>query len=515
MPKIPLFEQTQGMTPQGSGVLAPAVPIDTRTFGMEALAAAKGFEQLGEAGKELAEMGLRMNKALHHAKQVDMLAEAGKKSQLALYDLIDKVQQEGGPETWGQRFLEEGQKIFDETSKSITDREVLGKYKMHWSSVFPLMHHGVTTKARDVQIHQLKANTMAHIKDAVAMYVKETEPIRQAQIKAALFGRIQGGVSALLFRPDEAEQMRQAFDKEVAVARVKMDIDRDPLMAQEKLKDPEKHYPGLPPGAALDFHGEANAELHRRQQEKRLEVDQLYTQKKLSIPQLQQWRDAKEIDVYTYRFYEAAIQRDLLPGPKQTDPDVFVAMKTDANNGVLNDDRLYHYFKIGKLEKEDVYRLQTLNRQIKKGEPVTVDAYTKRPGFKWSVDKIEYQLSPIDKSIKNMSGEIMGKARPKSVVKEAAMAFLEECRKADERGELTNEYMDKLSDMIIKAYSARHSGGMGGQGGPARQTGIGVQWQEATPMGTPAGAPATPSAGPGGSLFNPTKGPTVRQQQRW
>jgi hypothetical protein len=496
MPKIPLFEQTQGMTPQGPGVLAPAVPIDTRTIGMEALAAAKGWEDLGAAGKELAEVGLRMNKALHHAKQVDMLAEAGKKSQLDLYALVERVKQEGGPETWGEKFLEEGQKIFDNVSAGISDREVLGKYKMHWSSVFPLMHHGVTTKARDVQIHQFKANILAHINDAVQMYVKEPDPIRQAQIKGLLFGRIQGGVNSLLFHPDEAEQLRQNFDKSLAETQIKIDIQANPWAVEERLQDPGKHYPTLPPGEALGFLNMARAEVHRRQETRAVEVDQLYEQKKLTFDDLKIMRGRREIGLYTYRFYEAAMQRDLLPYAVATDTNLYVDLWKKAEMGRLDPEELYRNFRGGKLEKQDAHRLMQINTQTQQGGARQEDAFTKERAFKLAVDNIQGRLEPLDQAAKKMQdvGAMRGTLAPAppQASTEAAFYFLQACRQAKEKGELTDKFMWDKAQEIIKMYEGqprRFGPGVGGQGGGARQTGIGVQGQKPA-GGAPAPAPS-------------------------
>lgn len=530
MPKIPQFDRERVMNKE-----APAVLVDTRSYGLEQLAAAELFktqaqswQDVGTLGKELSEVGLRLNKAMYEAKQVSDLAQAQQNSRLKLYELARTVQQNQDPATWAETFKTEAEKVYGDILGGLSDRQVQGAFQKHWASAFPLMHHGVVTEARQMQVSQFSANLDAGEQKAVELYLQARSDIERAQIKGEYFGNIAGGQQAGVVMPDKAEVMRQRFPALVSDAVIKAEIARDPKAVLEKLTKPEIYYKDLRPEQALQYHGPALAELHRRQEGNLLEVSKLYSAKKLTLEHLTKLRDNQDINVGTFSHYEASLKRDSMPEAAVTDPNIYFQGLELAQKGQLSTEQLRSWVLAGKLDRTDRNQLFHLQISMEKGQTPKEMEFVKTPYFKGYAKIIEDTLEPLDKltiqeKALTAAGRPVALRTPPS--KEATMEFMRRCHEAHAKGELTNDFMKKLKDEIIEFYGSQAAsrGRLGGGGATPSVSSFGTVRQ---PAAGAAQAPAAQAPSPAGGqirvlnkrtgkyeYLNPEQIDQIRKQQ--
>lgn len=501
MPRIPVFHFQRKATTEGQATL-----MDTRSFGMEQMAAARSWENLGDMGLALSRVGRELTTHINHAQQVDDLSEMKLTSTLKFMDLKTRVKEGADPDQYRPVFEEQTQKIYDETLKKSSDPLVQAHFKTHWSNLMVQGMQDVIAAARETKIKKFAGDFEKRYPQYVGLYSQAGNDIERDKIKSDLFDMIAGAQAAGFITPQKAEVARQNFAVDAAKTRVIMDMRQDPWGTYERLKQADS-YEGLAPAMAIQLQGQARMEIHRRQEENAAALEKQYQENQLNLPGLKAMFDQGKIRPGTYRLYEAALLRDQAPVKAEKNLELYNSLFNQAYDKKLQMDSLYDGVKSGAVSFTDAKELIRMNARRVKGETPKPFTFIQDPWFKLSMAEIDARLKPLE-GVLGIQALKPGAKQPMPR-HQAAYRFMEECKAAQEQGTLNGAWMWQRANEIIKPFEMMGAKGVK-TGAPVQVNSFGERMPgEAPPMAE------NPFAIPRPSETVPLKGPKPSQQVPW
>jgi hypothetical protein len=464
MARIPLYELSTQLTHLG-----PGIEHDVNSFGIgaremgkaraaELLVSAKNWNEAGEFGEKLSKAGLDLDTALRQARQVNDLASMKLDSTQRLYQLREEVKADPDPATWTTKFKTEAENHFQETMKRSSDPGVQAHYKAAWASHFPVMMHGLTVEARKQQIANFAGDVETNFSKSVELYNQAGNDIERAKVQADAFSLLQGGVSAGFLAPAKAQQLREGFTYAVAMGAIDKAKLTDPAGTLAKVKEPGAF--GLDDTQRAKLIPGLTANLHRAQEDNALEVQKWYEEKKLTLENLKGMRDARVINMGTYKHFDAALQNDALPVAKELNYDKWAKVHAQSSEGKANPDEIYALLKAGEFGTgaaalDRAGSLLRLNASRGKGETPKEMSFTKDPYFRLAVKEIGDRLKPLNETFEEDLRKGLGKGAARNSPlpsHEAGFLFMEACKEAQAKGELTGPWMWKKAQEIIQPF---------------------------------------------------------------
>ena len=461
MARIPQYDPSVQLTHLG-----PGIEQDIQSFGVEGRARAKYLEEagrtealghlvsgkswgeLGDFGEKLGSAGLALNQALHQAKQLTDLTGMKMDATQRLFELREEVKAEPDPAQWPAKYREAAGKLFEETVGRSADPQVQAHFKTTWASHFPVMLQKVSAESRKQQAANFAGNLEENYGRAIDLYVQAGSDVERAKIQGEAFALLNGGVTAGLLAPAKAQQLRAGFETAAALGIINKAKLTDPAGTLAKIKEPGAF--GLDDTQRAKLIPDLTANLHRAQQDHALQVQKWYESKQLTPENLMAMRDAQVINLSTWKFYDAALQADRAPVPAQQDLDLYIPLWKQAQQGKMNPEQVYEGRRAGRLTNQDAHFLIRTNEAAAQGQTPKDQAFNKDPYFRLAAREIEDRLRPLEK-MRGLTGMQPGAKTP-SPTNEAAFLFLEACREAQEKGELTGPWMWKKAQEIIQPF---------------------------------------------------------------
>jgi hypothetical protein len=264
--KIPFYESQVGMTPEAAGTLMPqpaALPMAPMQSVEEAGIPGR---QLARTGDQLLNVSTEVSTRLNHARAINDFADMNLKMHLGLNQLANEVQQDtGAPETWPKKYEEGAEKLRQEVTGLTSNPLAQTSFNKIWSTSYPAKLQEVAAKSRIQDSRNFAAGFEERFPQFVELYAQADDDLARAKIKSTVDNYILQAVGAGILNPEKGAEARIKFIPEAIKMRVLQEAQADPAGVLERLKDPEKNYPGLAPGTVLTLSGTANAQLHRVQ----------------------------------------------------------------------------------------------------------------------------------------------------------------------------------------------------------------------------------------------------------
>ena len=495
MPRIPLAELGAQLTTKG-----PGVELDIRSFGMEELAAAKSWETAGQMGEKLSEMGLKFNRSIEQVQRSNELSDAILTFRENLRVAKTAIKEDPDPNNWIESIKQSAQDNFEVIHKSLKNEVTKAHFKHIYSTVLPTYISGISKEADQRKLANAAGNTEANLHRSIELYTTAGSTLEKQQIEDEFLRSIADMQVQALISPEKAQQYIQKWKPMVQVRTLDQEMMADPLGTYKRLGEPEKYYPGVDLEIIRVKRIQTLGEVHRRQDDNELKVDQLFSQKQLTTEMLEQMRDTEEIRVPTYRLYDAALK-----SPKgMKDPAKYGELWIKADKGELREEEIYQNVLVGKIVPEEANNLKRTQNALDTAEM----KFTKEPYFRLALMDIEQRLKLLDESkMEKMARDLgKGKVRKEPLPShQAAWLLIEACQEAQRKGELTPKFIKEKAAEIMEPFlkmGARDFIKKGGrtEGGDNRPTGPGTAGRDARPTGP---------------LFNPTTGPKGSQQVPW
>ena len=341
--RVPTYEGEARLPAEGGAVMG-----NVAQAGM----VGKSLKQLGEAGMELAT-------AMKHAADYDALTEMQEQSRLHLNESMDELKKDpANAENWKGSFMVTAQHKLREISELAAGRpEALAAFKRHWSKLYPDKLQQITSAADQQQILNFAGNAVQREPKYVDLYLQETDDLGRARVKGEYIGMITGGEAAGLIHPDKAEKLRQGFDRSVLVRSAQKEAVANPQALLEKLREPEKHFPGMSPDDALSLSGQASGQLHRLQGENSVKAMQMFEAGTLTTPQVREMRDRGDLSLAHAETYEALIEGKAKNQENKSHPDTWVKLNDDILQGRGDRDSVLKARADGRLSSQDTVHL--------------------------------------------------------------------------------------------------------------------------------------------------------------
>jgi hypothetical protein len=455
--KIPFYDSKAGMTPEAAGApmsqpaMLPMAPMEN-----VAEAGIPGM-RLAKVGDQLLTTATEITSRLGHARNVKDFAAMDLETRLRMDKLGNEIEQdpEATPETWGKRFEEGATKIKDEVRKLTGNELVQAQYEKLWATHYPVKLQEITAKGYKADAKNIGAAFEEHYPQYVELYAQATDELNRTQIKDTVEKYIGAAVKSGSITPHQGAAARVGFIPAAMKAKVVADIGTDPVMAQAKLTNYKENYPGLQDKDLLSLNATASGALHRVQENNTLEVQKLYESKQLTPDKLMGMRDGRIINMGTWKHYEAALQNDAAPMGTELNYDTWAKHHAAAMNGKLNPDDAYMALKAGQYGKgpgasAKADQLIRLNEARGQGDTPKDMSFTKDPYFRLAAREIEDRLKPLEE-LRRMKGMQPG-AKETTPTHEAGFLFLEACKEAQNKGELTGPWMWKKAQEIIQPF---------------------------------------------------------------
>lgn len=469
MPKIPTFQPE--VTPTVKGPAGPtAVEQDIRSFGIENLAAAQTWNNLGQMGQKLSEVGVKLDRHLADYQDMHDLDKAKNFVNQRMLEYSQTVKNNPNPDDWLPAFRE-SMGTTGEAAKEGMNQRVSLYLDHHLTSVMPSYEKSLVAAARQTKIASFKGNIPQSLDQAVQTVANAPDEIVAAKAEASFMALVDtaarsdaGGPAYLT--PKEAEAWKAKFGMAVKVAQVDKAMMQDPGGTLAVLREPKAF--GLTDTERRAMEPRVKAHLTRVQQENVLEIQKLYEGGQLTREDLKTRRDGLTINIGTWKFYDAALQGDAAPVKPETDKELYVKRWKQSLEGKLPVEQVFNELKAGVLTKGDAHFLINTNSRAAAGETPKEVEFTKDPYFRLAVKEIETRLKPLE-TMSRMKGMMPG-AKEVSPTHEAAYLFLEACKQAKEKGELTGPWMWQKANEIIRPFEMMGARGMkpgaGGQRPP-------------------------------------------------
>lgn len=265
--KIPDYQPQITPTPKGPAGPA-AVEHDIRSFGVLELAAAQTWQNVGQMGQQMSEMGLRLNKAVTEHQEAQDYAGRLMGFNRDIGALAVQAKEQGDPDAWAPQFRDQAQTVLETALEGASPR-VADQLKLHAAKIMPATELKLNHDALDLKISNLKANVPKQLNQAVQAYLDAPDEMSAATVKGTFLGLVRSGASPEhgYLKPEEAARYEAAFDKGVMLGRVKKEAMTNPAAVMAKLSDYQKNYPGMSPDMAMQLRGPVQAEMRRVQGE--------------------------------------------------------------------------------------------------------------------------------------------------------------------------------------------------------------------------------------------------------
>lgn len=465
MPRIPIYDQQAKLTIQG-----PMVEQDIRSYGMEQLAAAEIWGQVGAMGQRLSEVGLKLHRSLHQAQQGNDYSAMNLEARERLVELKQEVQKNADPGVWGASFKSGAEKIYGEILGKSRDAEVQAHFKNAWANHFPVAYAGVINKADQRRIQNLSGDFQNHTKRYIDLAVEAAGPADLSRLEADYFGYIAGAQAAGLILPKVAEAARQEFPRQVMMGKVLREAATDAAGVQRKLDRYKENYPGMDEAMFFELRPRIQAEMHRQQEAGARDVERLYHGGQLRPDALRGRYEAGNINLRTFRMYDAAMQADAAPVKAQKDADFYWGCFEAAQKGQLATDRVIQGQKTGKITLPQAHFLLRTQGAASQGAGDNPEAgglsFIKDPYYKLAVAEIDVQLKKDSIKDKWMGTGYQGA----SALNEAKVKLLQACVEAQKQGKLTGPFMYEQALEIIKPYKLMQLRGRPGTPPPSPES---------------------------------------------
>ena len=464
MPKIPTFQPE--VLPTTKGPAGPtAVEQDIRGFGMENLAAAQTWGNLGQMGEKLSEVGVNLNRHLTAYQDMHDLDQAKNFVNQRLLEYSQTVKNNPNPDDWLPAFRESMGTTLEAAKEGMNQRVSL-YLDHHLTSVMPSYERSLAAAGRQTKISSFKGNIPKSLDQAAQTVVNAPDEIVAANAEASFkalvdtAARSDAGGPAYL-TPKEGEAWKAKFDLAVKTGKVDKAMMQDPAGTLAALREPGAF--GLTDTDRRAMEPRVTAHLHRVQQDNVLEIQKLYEGGQLTREDLKARRDGQTINLGTWKFYDAALQNDALPYADEMNYDTWAKRHKAAMNGQANPDEIYNDLKAGQYgqgtaAKATADQLIRLNDARSRGATPKELDFVKDPYFRLAAKEIEARLKPLE-TMGSIKGMMRG-AKEATPTHEAARLFLDACKQAKAKGELTGPWMWQKANEIIRPFEMMGARGL-------------------------------------------------------
>ncbi len=345
--RVPTYEGEVKLSPEG-----PAVMGNVAQAGQ----VGKAISEFGETGAKIAGVFQRQ---INEARDYNTLTEMQELSRLHLNEAMDELKKDpANAENWKGNFMVTAQHKFREISELAADRpDALAMFKRHWATLYPDKLQQITAAGTKQEILNFGGNVEKKYPQYIDFYLQEPDDLGQARVKGELFGLISGGEAAGLIHPDKAEKLRQGFGRSVLLRQAQKEAVANPQALLEKLREPEKHFPGMSDDDALSLSGQASGQLHRLQGANNVKAMQMFEAGTLTTPQVKEMRDRGDLSLAHAETYEALIEGKAKNAENKSHPDTWVKLNDDILQGRGDRDGVLRARADGRLSSQDTVHL--------------------------------------------------------------------------------------------------------------------------------------------------------------
>lgn len=444
MAKIPLYDAHVLLNTQG-----PGVAHDIRSFGMEHLAQAQTLENVGQAGGLLTDTGLKLYRGLQQQQDTSEYVSSSLKFGEQMRTAFNTAKQQEDPDSWGQVFKAEAQKILEAGSQ--LNPRIAPHMNMHLGKLIEAYDIKISNDVAKYKIGKLKATLPQQMEQSIPEILDAPDEESAARIRGVVMGAIRAAAhpESGFLKPDEAYKLEIAYLNQINEGRFYRSLQKDPIGTEAALKTPGAF--GFDDKQQYQAKGAVQVALNRLHKDNAVKVDEAYEAGNLTLDGLRELSKSRQISRATYRTYEAALVADASPGGKaKQNMDVYIPLLEQAKQGQLDMEAVYRGMKAGDLTKADHNTLFRMNESENKAEkPAKELAFMKNEWFKLADRDITDRLKRRESLKERWMGQ-KGKPAGPLPVNLAKGLFMQLCQDEIQKGRAPGPWMMDEADKIIQ-----------------------------------------------------------------